>query len=151
MDDGMRSGFKFILLHVHIWLSQHLVYVCLNICPFILKDLIKYADEKERRARSGRVACAQLLPAGNFAVLPSQHVLASTILEAPPALFIEKDYSFPTDSVWQLFFFLNCVCVCVCISWPLMYSVISELWVPFCCSVCLPFCQYCVVLITVTL
>ena len=49
----MRSGFKFILLHVHIWLSQHLVYVCLNICPFILKDLIKYADEKERRARSG--------------------------------------------------------------------------------------------------
>lgn len=92
--------------------------VCFNICQFILKDLIEYADEKERRARSGRVACGQLLSAWNFTVLPFQHVAASTSLEAPPVLFVEKDYSFPTDSVWQLFFFpfKNCVCICVCVS-----------------------------------
>lgn len=92
--------------------------VCFNICQFILKDLIEYADEKERRARSGRVACGQLLSAWNFTVLPFQHVAASTSLEAPPVLFVEKDYSFPTDSVWQLFFFfpLKTVCVYVYVS-----------------------------------
>lgn len=144
--DDMRQGFKFILLQVDIQLSQHLV--CFIIYQFILKDLMKYTDEEERRARSGRVPCGKLLPPWNLGALPSQHVVAFTILEAPQH-FLLKRTIFSPHRLAALSFKKLCVYVCVSVAHRCIELFLNS--IPFYRSVCLPFCQYCVVSITVAL
>lgn len=91
--------------------------VCFNICQFILKDLIEYADEKERRARSGRVACGQLLSAWNFTVLPFQRGLPPPAWKLPQYFLLKKTILSPLIQFGSFFFFpLKTVCVYVYVS-----------------------------------